>query len=195
MIAEAGTQCVEPTPNSMTVNDIHILDALMLRTAALPDIIHLRAAERGYELTESDKKMLMDTYSKLDEILKEVAAFINIKFPGCERHVRAWNEIDFDTKIGPIKIVTTDREHIKREWRKGLFDLKSSIKVLRNEAVLLVKDSSNTTAAHNIGQQLIIPNDQSLSVNVRSKLRSWVEVISWIAGIIGTAISLYLAFK
>jgi hypothetical protein len=122
----------------MNKKDIQILDDLMQRTDSLPDILHLRAAEPGYQFTDDDKKLLLDTYSKLDDILKEVAAFINIKFPGCERHVKAWNDIDFDTKIGDIKIVTTDREHIKREWRKGIFDLKSLIKILKNETVLLV---------------------------------------------------------
>lgn len=124
----------------MTKKEIKILDELDKRTDNLPDILHLRAAEIGYQLTEEDKALLLDTYSKLDDILKEVAAFINIKFPGCERHVKAWNDIDFDTKIGNMKIVTTDRDHIKREWRKGLFDLKSLIKILHSEVVLLIDD-------------------------------------------------------
>ncbi|MFP5081981.1 hypothetical protein [Pedobacter sp. JCM 36344] len=132
----------------MTKKEIKILDELHNRTENLPDILHLRAAEIGYQLTEEDKALLLDTYSKLDDILKEVAAFINIKFPGCERHVRAWNDIDFDTKIGNIKIVTTDREHIKREWRKGLFDLKSLIKILRSEAVLLADDDYDFSQNH-----------------------------------------------
>lgn len=131
----------------MTIKDIKILNNLLERTENLPEILHLRAAEPEYKLTGQDKELLLDTYSKLDDILKEVAAFINIRFPGCERHVRAWNEIDFDTKIGGFKIITTDLEHIKREWRKGLFDLKSLIKILTNEAVLLV-DEQDLPAAN-----------------------------------------------
>lgn len=129
----------------MTKKEIKILDELKQRTEDLPDILHLRAANLGYQLTAQDKALLLDTYTKLDDILKEVAAFINIKFPGCERHVKAWNDIDFDTKIGGIKIMTTDREHTKREWRKGMFDLKSLIKILRNEVVLLVDDDNETS--------------------------------------------------
>jgi len=156
----------------MNKKDVQILDDLMLRTENLPDILHLRAAEAGYQFSEDDKKLLLDTYLKLDDILKEVAAFINIKFPGCERHVRAWNDIDFDTKIGPIKIVTTDREHVRREWRKGMFDLKSLIKILRNETVLLIDDhdmdfttpslksiSSNYTLDHYTNEKNI-PNQE-----------------------------------
>lgn len=112
----------------------------MLRTENLPEILYLRAAPPRYQFTDEDKALILDTYSKLDDILKEVAAFINIKFPGAERHVRAWNNIDFDAKIGPIKIVTTDREHIKQEWKKGMFDLKSLIKILKNESLLLIDD-------------------------------------------------------
>ena len=130
----------------MTSKDIKILDDLLLRTENLPEILHLRAADVGYQLTDNDKSFLLDTYSSLDDILKEVAAFINIRFPDCQRHVKAWNDIDFDTKIGPIKIITTDREHIKREWRKGLFDLKSLIKVLRNETVLLLDDDGENNS-------------------------------------------------
>ncbi len=133
----------------MTAKDLKILDDLQQRTDNVPDILHLRAAEFGYQLTDEDKALLLDTYSKLDDILKEVAAFINIKFPKCERHVRAWNQIDLDTKIGDFKIITNDREHIKREWRKGMFDLKGLIKVLRNETVLLVDEKAEPEAANN----------------------------------------------
>lgn len=122
----------------MTTRDIDIIDDLLTRTKNLPDILHLRAADIGYELTEEDKKLLLDTYEKLDDILKETAAFINVKFPGRQDHIHGWNKIDFDTKIGDFKIITTDREHTKRAWRTGLFDLKSLLKSLRNEVVLLI---------------------------------------------------------
>ncbi|WP_459186728.1 hypothetical protein ACGE0T_11155 [Parabacteroides sp. APC149_11_2_Y6] len=185
----------------MTSKDLTILDDLLDRTENLPDILYLRAAEIGYKLTENDKALLLDTYQKLDDILKEVAAFINIKFPNCERHVRAWNKIDFDTKIGDIKIITTDREHIKREWKKGMFDLKSLIKILKNEAVLLIDE--------NEGKQLKIENNKSFQGNIiynensnrgkqnisdgneKEKKKSWIEIASWIAGIIGMLIALY----
>jgi len=144
----------------MKNRDIQILDNLMLRTENLPEILHLRAAPTGYQFTREDKALVLDTYSKLDDILKEVAAFINIKFAGAERHVRAWNNIDFDTKIGPIKIVTTDREHIKQEWKKGMFDLKSLIKILKNEALLLIDDDH----VINLGRTLLkdVSSDHTL---------------------------------
>ncbi len=122
----------------MTEKDLNIVNSLMKRTENLPEILHLRAAPIGYELTENDKELLLDTYQKLDDILKEVAAFINVKFPGRQDYIQPWNDIDFDTKIGGIKIATTDREHTKSAWKKGIFDLKSLIKSLINEVTLLV---------------------------------------------------------
>lgn len=120
----------------MTKQDLHIVKTLLERTENLPDILHLRAAPIDYELTDKDKELLLDTYQKLDDILKEVAAFINVNFPGRQDYIQPWNDIDFDTKIGAIKITTTDREQIKSEWKKGIFDLKSLIKSLLNEVEL-----------------------------------------------------------
>jgi len=122
----------------MTEKDLNILNSLLKRTENLPEILHLRAAPLEYELTESDEDLLLETYQKLDDILKEVAAFINVKFLGRQDYIHSWNKIDFDTKIGGMKIITTDREHTKSEWRKGMFDLKSLIKSLTNEVTLLV---------------------------------------------------------
>ncbi|RKS95594.1 hypothetical protein BC952_1287 [Flavobacterium limicola] len=124
----------------MTQRDLNIISELLKRTNDLPDILHLRAAPIGYELTRTDEELLLDTYQKLDDILKEVAAFINVKFSGRQDYIQPWNEIDFDTKIGGFKIVTTDREHTKSAWKKGIFDLKSLIKTLINETTLLVDE-------------------------------------------------------
>ena len=166
----------------ITSNDIKVLDDLLTRTENLPEILHLRAADWGYVLTDQDKGLLFDTYQKLDDILKEVAALINIRFPGCHRHLRAWHDIDFDTKIGPLKVVTNDREHIKREWRKGMFDLKSLIKILRNEALLLIKQ-----------EHIVSITESTSQVSQLNPVgSSWLEKASWIAGIVGTLIAVYL---
>ena len=137
----------------MTTKDLNIIDDLLTRTNNLPDILHLRAADIGYELTEEDKKLLLDTYEKLDDILKETAAFINVKFPGRQDHIHDWNRIDFDTKIGDFKIIATDREHTKRAWRTGLFDLKSLLKSLRNEVVLLIDTDQQTAKSDKDGRK------------------------------------------
>jgi hypothetical protein len=126
----------------MTQKDLNRIESLLTRTKNLPDILHLRASELGYELTEIDKELLLKTYKDLDDILKEVATFINVKFPGRKDYAYAWNEIDFDTKIGGLKIHTTDREHTKREWKKGMFDLESLLKTLRNEIILMIEDET-----------------------------------------------------
>jgi hypothetical protein len=152
----------------MTTKDLNIIDDLLTRTNNLPDILHIRAADIGYELTEEDKKLLRDTYEKLDDILKETAAFINVKFPGRQDHIHGWNKIDFDTKIGDFKIITTDREHTKRAWRTGLFDLKSLLKSLRNEVVLLIdtdqpSDKSGTDGRTNNFTGNIIYNESKVT--------------------------------
>lgn len=188
----------------MTTKDLKILDDLLDRTETLPDVLHLRAAKIGYKLTEEDKAFLLDTYQKLDDILKEVAAFINIRFSGCERHVMAWNEIDFDTKIGELKVITNDREHINRAWNQGLFDLKNLIKTLKYEVALLIDESKenlfNTVRNENNFHGNIIYNESSnkgeqnmlnSSNKKTNEKRSWLEAISWIAAIIGAAIALY----
>jgi len=140
----------------MRQKDLEIINTLLERTENLPDILHIRAAEIGYQETEDDKRLLLEAYQELDDILKEVAAFINVKFPGRQDFMKPWNEIDFDTKIGGLKIVTTDREHIKRAWNKGLFDLQSLIKSVRNEVVLLIDERNESKTEKESIQQ--IPN-------------------------------------
>lgn len=129
----------------MTTKDLNRIESLLTRRNNLPNILHLRACEIGYILTEEDKELLKKTYIDLDDILKEVATFINVKFPGRQDYIHAWNKIDFDTKIGGIKIHTTDREHIKREWKNGMFDLVSLLKTLKHEIELRMEDKSSET--------------------------------------------------
>ena len=162
----------------MTKQDLEIIDDLLKRTDNLPEILHLRASQIGYEFTEEDKALLLETYQELDDILKEAAAFINVKFQGREDYIHGWNKIDFDTKIGDFKITTTDRKHIKRAWKNGVFDLKGLLKSLRNEVVLLIE-----------------PEKEKEKKQLIPKTLSFIEILSWIAGIIGTIIALYALFK
>lgn len=129
-------------PISITKKDLKIINNLLIRLESLPDIQHMRAADSGYELTEYDKNILLNTFRELDDILKEAAAFINVKFSGREDYIQAWNQIDFDPKIAGIKVITTDRELVKRNWKKGLFDLESLLKSLRNEVVLRIEEDN-----------------------------------------------------
>lgn len=129
----------------MTNKDLNRIESLLTRTNNLPDILHLRASEIGYKFTEDDKELLKKTYTDLDDILKEVATFINVKFPGRQDYIHAWNKIDFDTKIGGIKIHPTDREHTKREWKNGMFDLVSLLKTLKHEIELRIEDNNTET--------------------------------------------------
>ncbi|MFY1612148.1 hypothetical protein ACOMSG_04765 [Macellibacteroides fermentans] len=174
----------------MTKNDLEILDNLLKRTENLPEILHLRAAKIGYKLTEEDRAILLDTYEELDDILKEVAAFINIKFPGCKRHIIAWEEVNFDTKVGGLKVVTNNQKHIRHAWRQGLFDLKSLIKTLKNEVSLLIdiKSQENDVINNTNKKGQGITND--ININRLNK-RSLLEMIYWTATITIALISLY----
>lgn len=193
----------------MTTKDLAILDDLYTRTNNLPDILHLRAADYDYTLTDDDKNLLSDTYQKLDDILKEVAAFINIKFPGRQSHIHGWNKIDFDTKIGNIKIITNDREHIKRDWNNGMRDLIGLIKSLRNETVLLIdKESqpnkfSNGVRTNNFSGNIIynegkVTGKQVQSASYFSRIKNEIKkqkqdnakvakIIEWVLLLIGGA--------
>ena len=201
----------------MTTKDLTILDDLLNRTNNLPDILHLRAADYNYTLTDEDKEFLLDTYQKLDDILKEVAAFINIKFPGRESHIYAWNKIDFDTKIGDIKIRTTDTEHIKSSWKGGLYDLKSLIKTLKNETVLLVDNEpqpnllDKNTRANNFSGNIIYNESKVTGGQVQSSSSNNIEtikhkkdktniatIINWVGillGIIAAVATIYQVYK
>lgn len=131
-----------PQFKKMTIKDLNRIESLLTRTNNLPDILHLRASEMGYTFTQDDKELLKKTYIDLDDILKEVATFINVKFPGRQDYIQAWNKIDFDTKIGGLKVHTTDREHMKREWKNGMFDLVSLLKTLKHEIELRIEENN-----------------------------------------------------
>lgn len=199
----------------MTIKDLGIIDNLLTRTNNLPDILHLRAADLGYKFTVEDKRLLLDTYEKLDDILKETAAFINVKFPGRQDYVYSWNKIDFDTKIGDFKIITTDREHTKRAWRMGLFDLKSLLKSLRNEVVLLTdidqqSDRSNESDRTNNFWGNVVYNEgkasggqirsSSFSRNqiVKQDKTKVAKIINWVLlsiGAIAAIATIYQVYK
>lgn len=194
-------------------SDLDKIDKLLNRLKNIPDILHLRAAEIGYELSGDDKQLLHNTYEELEIILRETSAFINVKFRGRRDIIDEWNKVDFDPKIGPIKILTTDRNHTARAWKSGLLDLRNLLEYLRSEVSLRVEedvDAKNSQAGKNNFSGNIIYNEssnygnQSISNNKREnstlqtqnpgrdikKRRSWLEVAAWISAIIGALIAI-----
>jgi len=74
--------------------------------------------------------------------------------------------------MGPIKTLTTDRKHIKKEWKKGLFDLKSLIKILKNEAVLFIEDNGNVQ----VSPSQIRPNNFSGIICIRHRTDTPINI-------------------
>jgi len=126
----------------MIDKDLHTINSLLDRVNDLPEIVELRVKAEWGKMPESDQKLLYDTYEKLDDILKDLVAFINVKFPGRKDLIQFWNEIDFDPKIGGFKISTNDPKAIRSAWLNGVFDLKSLIKTIKAEVILLVEDNA-----------------------------------------------------
>ena len=57
-----ANQQVEKKQLVISSKDIQILDDLKKRTENLPDILHLRAPEVGYQFTNEDKALVIETY-------------------------------------------------------------------------------------------------------------------------------------
>lgn len=65
---------------------------------------------------------------------------------------------------------------------KGHIRLESLIKILRNEALLLVRDKDSVSITESASQVNQLNPGGS----------SWLEKASWISGIVGTLIAVYL---
>jgi hypothetical protein len=200
----------------MTSKDLKIIDDLNERFLNLPQVTELRVNAAWGKISEEEYNHLFDTYKNLDDILTELSAFINIKFPNRQDLVEKWNRIDFDPKIGGIKIKTNDPYSIESSWHDGMSRLRALIKSIRAEVVLSMdddidKNNSNNTRQTNIsGGQVIINEHQNfgnqslsdselinpkmqetkiMTSKTKSK-KSLLEVSAWIAAIIGTIIAI-----
>ena len=207
----------------MTSRDLEIIDELNERFLNLPQVTELRVNAAWGKISEEEYNHLFDTYKKLDDILTEFSAFINVKFPNRPDLIDRWNAIDFNTKIRGFRVKTNDPHTIESCWQDGMSRLRALLKSIRAEVVLSIdddnteKNNSNSTRQTNISGGKVIINEhqnfgnQSLSDNALTsptiqtnktksktngkKERSWLEVSAWIAAIIGTIIAFISLIK
>ncbi len=125
----------------MNEKDLNNIDNLLKRLGELPDVLELRVKDAWNNVSQSEKDLLFQTYKELDNILNDLRAFINVKFPNRNDLLNQWNKIDFDPKIGEFKVHTNSPELITSNWKGGLFDLKSLMENIRREIVLLIEES------------------------------------------------------
>lgn len=124
----------------MNEKDLNYIDSLLKRLTEMPDVLELRVKDAWNNVTQSEKDLLFTTYKELDDILNDLLAFINVKFPNRKDLIIRWNKIDFDPKIGEFKVHTNSPELIKSNWKGGLLDLKSLMENIRREIVLLIEE-------------------------------------------------------
>lgn len=200
----------------MTNNDLNIIDDLNDRFLNLPQVTELRVNAAWGEISEEEYKFLQETYKKLDDILTELNAFINVKFPNRSDLVERWNFIDFNPKIAGMRIKTNDPHSIESSWLDGMSRLRALLKSIRAEVVMSLdndteKNNSNKIRLTNIsGGQVIINENQNLGnqslldnaldsptmrkiskQTLKNPKKSFIEILAWITGIIAAMIAIY----
>lgn len=200
----------------MTSKDLNIIDDLNDKFLNLPKVSDLRVNAAWGKISEEEYKFLNETYKKLDDILTELGAFINVKLPNRPDLVERWNFIDFNPKIAGMRIKTNDPYSIESSWNEGMTRLRALLKSIRAEVVLSLDEDVDKYNTNNIRQtnisagqviinehknfgnqslsdnELINPKMQETKImtsNTKSK-KSLFEVSAWIAAIIGTIIAI-----
>lgn len=125
----------------MNSNDIILIDKLIDRIENLPKVVDLRVKAKWEVLTDEEAKFVFETYKDLDDILNDLLIFIKVKFDGRNDLIYAWNKIDFEPEIAGMRVTTNSREMVAKAWNGGIYDLKSLMKNLRREIVLIIDDN------------------------------------------------------
>jgi|GEM_PF-3614545 len=173
----------------MTQIDLDRLDAIKERLDNIPDVLELRVKIEWRKLSESEYDLLIRAYKELDDLLNEARAFMFTKFPNRQDLVIIWNEIDFDTKIGSLKINTNDSKVIRSSWLQGMNDFYSFIKTMRAEVILQIDDS--------ICDHVQINKLNKVSIGEHAESISWQRkaiYVSVILAVVGLMFS-YLIYK
>lgn len=125
----------------MNSNDIILIDKLIDRIENLPKVVDLRVKAKWEILSDEEAKFVFETYKDLDDILNDLLIFIKVKFDHRNDLIYAWNKIDFEPKIGGMRIDTNSPEMVTKAWNGGIYDLKSLMKNLRREIVLIIDEN------------------------------------------------------
>jgi len=125
----------------MNSNDIILIDKLIERIENLPKVVDLRVKAKWGALTDEEAKFVFETYKDLDDILNDLLVFIKVKFDGRNDLIHAWNKIDFEPEIAGMRVKTNSPEMVAKAWNGGIYDLKSLMKNLRREIVLIIDEN------------------------------------------------------
>jgi len=124
----------------MTQKDLAHINKLIARLEALPDVLELRIKGVWEPLDEEEKNIVLSCYQDLDDLLNDLLAFINVKFPGRTDLIHSWNKIDFNPKIMGMNVATNSQEIISKNWKDGLWDFKALMKNIRREIIMLIEN-------------------------------------------------------
>jgi hypothetical protein len=155
----------------MNSNDIILIDKLIARIEDLPKVLDLRIKAKWENLTEEEAKFVFETYQELDDILNDLLTFINVKFHGRNDLIHAWNKIDFEPEIASMRVNTNSPEMITKAWNGGIYDLKSLMKNLRREIILIIDENHDkkSQSVHIQNSNVVYGNvnDSTLGKNIR----------------------------
>jgi len=138
----------------MTINDFNIIDDLNEKFLNLLQVTELRVNAVWGKISEEEYNLLNDTYKELDNILTQLSAFINVRFPNRTDLVERWNFIDFNPKIASIRIKTDDPYSIESSWLDGMSRLKALLKSKRAEVFITLRTDADTDTEKNISNNV-----------------------------------------
>ncbi len=156
-------RCKRRTTEAINMNqkDLEYIDTLLKRFNDLPDIIELRVKSNRQQIAQDEENFLQKTYKELDDLLNDLLAFINVKFPNRKDLILMWNEIDFNPKVNGIKVHTSSPDIIRGNWIAGMHTLKHLILNIKREIILLVEDAASNSSTDN---QPTIINDSTVVI-------------------------------
>lgn len=157
----------------MNSNDIILIDKLIDRIENLPKVLDLRIKAKWEILTEEEAKFVFETYQKLDDILNDLLIFIKVKFDGRNDLIHAWNKIDFEPEIAGMRVSTNSHEMVAKAWNGGIYDLRSLMKNLRREIILIIDENHDkkTESIHIQNSNVIYGNVNKSTLGKNIKLQ------------------------
>ena len=157
----------------MNSNDIILIDKLIDRIENLPKVLDLRIKGKWEVLSEEESKFVFEAYQELDDILNDLLIFIKVKFDSRNDLIYAWNKIDFEPEIGGMRFSTNSPEIVAKAWNGGIYDLKSLMKNLRREIILITDENhdKNPEAIHIQNSNVIYGNVNKSTLGKNVKLQ------------------------
>lgn len=178
-------------------------DDLLQRTGSLLEKLQQSTQEHGFECSEENKKTLLESYEKLDEILNDAASMLISKI--YKKHECCLSKIEFDCKTGAAKKLATYLKDVKRSWQTGVFELLDLMMSLSSKHILNTNEESQV--AEFIDEKEINKIIDEWDVKEKKEQNeethedghheflstglSLIEIVCLIAGVAGAIIALY----